>query len=1392
MSCIILKNNKESILHQKLINIFGEETAKMKYLDFQSGTFLASFGDYLQYENIEDSALIEPNMRERLDENNEPKIFEDETGFYYKDIEGNKSYFKTLDSGLYELFQSEEKIERLTEILSLDFIKRGAFNLDFDSLELSDLSSELSLNDSIFQKLGELSLELNSEVENIEYLMNGYSIDTILTDESLQSELKKKVIEYFKNRQLNYTEDFSEENEEEDTPDLERDHNFSKSSFEINTKDKISSNIRMRLSLMVDTSKRDELFGQPVGFSFHEVYNKMSHLLSNNVAVIKNGEVEDLFETYKNIIRENAGNEKIPYLTDVYNMFDKISNIKAKTEDQKTLLHQLKAEIVRAFNLHSNIFNTSESSFEKISKEEEFNYEQEQWVTIKEASTNVKYEVFDVSKVGNNKKDILNSWNATLENYFFSKNEKDKNILSSEKKQELNEILKGIKKIKESKFTSAQKVQQAVKLLNKVGINVSEISLNYALNDQSFRSYSERTENYHNQKREQFFNDVSKVFENLIVNKDRGSYVNAYMMLQLAEAELFMREDGSESAIHTANKTKWLFSNPSYLSVQITSWKKDRDTLLDFYQNSGKWTQGSNHLKWLLALDIKDLEERVKISKERLDNLKLSHFNVYQSDNKYKDNKTISKQEYIADTINKVLYSIKNKNTGSVFRTTTAPGKSTQFEISHNNFITSNITSENDNILIPNSTVKIFWDYFLDEINRMQEAYDLIQSGDKSKLRVYYHADKNGNTHKGGKLIGNAFKSQILPKLDTSSFLNEYGFIDINKIQTDTIKRQIVNEIKNSVKEKVQKTFDSLFDNNIIEKINENNYNTRQLDSVIFNSYKGDNKNANKSIIYNIAGDLFLNSFINHMEYSKMFAGDVSYYKNDVDYIKRIGATYTDGIYPYLTKDNHEFNIGVVTSVEYVEPYYNQLKELFKGDEKLITDWAEEINAADAQAWITPQRWRDLMVSTSKWSPKHDIIYKKLIGEIKEPLQPNELKKVAQPLKGVYFNIVNGVPTYLKYSQAVLIPDLLHNTELKELSNYMEHHKVDELLTFDAIKAGSPIPTTIHTSEGKLALRNEDNTFKELNTLTLPSSGWKLQQDLPTKTFKETEIGSQIQKNILLLINDMYDNPDKTFLHNDQEYSAEEIIKMTDSAFGQLSKQGLQKIYKEFNISPDGTIKNKDKFYNAIVEEYIKKGGNDATIKALKAGLSTYAMPGVKRKLDNIFMSIMNDRTLKIKTNGGAFIQMSNFGMSKNEAIDKGVKFSPIVEAGGTVKPYTYVRNAKGEIIKDKLGRPKIQPNQILIPGSFIAKYIPNYKEIDSEVLFGKLNPETGQLEGGMIDNRILENIIGYRIPNQGPSSNDALMIAGILPEGMGDTIVAFTGITLKTGSDKISLFDPV
>ena len=70
---------------------------------------------------------------------------------------------------------------------------------------------------------------------------------------------------------------------------------------------------------------------------------------------------------------------------------------------------------------------------------------------------------------------------------------------------------------------------------------------------------------------------------------------------------------------------------------------------------------------------------------------------------------------------------------------------------------------------------------------------------------------------------------------------------------------------------------------------------------------------------------------------------------------------------------------------------------------------------------------------------------------------------------------------------------------------------------------------------------------------------------------------------------------------------------------------------------------------------------------------------------------------------------------------------------------------------------------------------------MDIEELFGT---EENNYEDGFIDKQILENIIGYRIPNQWLPSNDAFKVMGILPETQGDTIVAYAGITKKTGSD--------
>jgi len=110
----------------------------------------------------------------------------------------------------------------------------------------------------------------------------------------------------------------------------------------------------------------------------------------------------------------------------------------------------------------------------------------------------------------------------------------------------------------------------------------------------------------------------------------------------------------------------------------------------------------------------------------------------------------------------------------------------------------------------------------------------------------------------------------------------------------------------------------------------------------------------------------------------------------------------------------------------------------------------------------------------------------------------------------------------------------------------------------------------------------------------------------------------------------------------------------------------------------------------------------------LESETSIYGVAQAKPKLENIFSSILTKRILKIKTNGGSFIQMSNFGLSYDEGVTQGVIYAP---------------DARNKTNEPKLrldpntGRKVVQGGGILISGSFIAKYIPNYASIDPAVL---------------------------------------------------------------------------
>ena len=888
-----------------------------------------------------------------------------------------------------------------------------------------------------------------------------------------------------------------------------------------------------------------------------------------------------------------------------------------------------------------------------------------------------------------------------------------------------------------------------------------------------------------------------------ITDVEKGVLRHENIFKQLAESEAIYVNEGSESSIFAAGKTKWTFSKPSYIKNKLEKFKK-YPQLLQNLLNSSKFNTNSRMLGYLTGIDLKNYDEtdikqveaKNKILQERMKNFNVGIFNNLQEANDLRnavDNKEMSTNDEINMFTNSILGFIKNIN--PIVRTVTPADKSNQMflELPKEIFVKSNYDSDTQEI--SDSAIQVLYDYFIDEYKRMGEVKAQLLSKDNPNLYTHYHLGRK-----------NGLRSQLFPSLSVKFddkgnvtdiptiydfegnpiilYDNVTGFPVLNGF-SDRVVEAIKEHIKGIIITNINKTTAELLKIGSIEGIGRTTTTNNSIDSVIFDKYREVNEHRLHNIKYQIAADSYINGLISQVECSKVFAGDYAFYKDMIDYKKRIPATYTDG--QYLNTDEEFFNISVIESVEGQTPFKNEFNELVKegvATQEVANYYTKKkINLADAQAWITPARWKFIQTGLGKWSDAYDVVYSKMIGENKEPFTNKELKILMQPLKGVYFETYSNVPTFLKYSQAVLVPSLIKGTGLQKMYDKMVENpdyneQIHEVITLDGVKTGALNPTQIHKDEDATEIK-DDFTF---NKQVLLNSGWKLQQDLPTKGVHDTDVGSQIQKNVF---GGLANNLDKIFTYKGEEFTGEQLIEKLNDIVGQLSNKGLEKFYKELGINSDGKIENKEMFFDLLANTLITQDGNKNIIQALKSNINPVGVPQAYEKIMNMFSSIALDRIVKIKTNGGSFIQMSDFGINKTEANQKGVIWTPWSK--DKVNSYEILKDEDGNIRRNSEGKPIIKPAGILISGSFIAKYIPDYKKYASnpEKLFGVLNNETGEYEGGMIDYKILNNIIGYRIPNQGLSSNDAFQIVGILPEEMGDTIVAYTGITTKTGSDK-------
>jgi hypothetical protein len=1374
MSCKIpagLTNGVESNIKKVLLEVYNgdENKAEESYSYFRTPKFLEIFGNYSDaLQNQE----IPGDMVSRLDEETfEPKLFYHErlNKYYFIDKDNEKVFYPYEAQGLKAFLYTNE-IKEFAKSLAYNYYKQHLnFNLETLTFEpLTNVSLTEFIEDFTEEVGNNLSYGEDSSVDQI-YLGSSL-LDTV--DHKLTNEWVREVKQVFSSFKLDIKEEEVEDEEHiRDREDQTADELVRKESFLKDSKDNVNNNIKLYLSLL--EREKTNMFGLKKFVEFGDIYTSLNKTLANLVSTNVSTQPESLFEEYKEKIGLLA--ETKPYFKGLYDIMN-----------QPDVTELFRNQIVSAFRLNFNNFLGSE--------------------VTKGDNDLIGYAVKNLSNASSRRSTLLKQWQSS----FLQKHKDEEgNIFNPKGKIQINydnfsairNNINAIEDLFEGSKEDPSIMDRIIEDLATVGITLnSEGKL-------SIRDLDRQEDVYRGillflddlTPGESSFEDkldqIEALYSAMLRGLDRiGTTGNIFtdqgIFTKLADAEAFFQEEGSDASIYTVGKTKWAYSYPSYLSERINSWKKHPELMFRHYQDTS-FNQGSDFMQYFLAIDKVSnpetiLEEEWRenyydLAKDRISKIELAMFNSVQERGRAgeaKDTKEIKGYDSTIDYLNKLLgFRIGAK---MYHKSALAADKSTEYQIHYDNalFKESGVTGKDEHTGlydINDSILDILFKYFESEYKRMAEVYDEIEADDKPKLIKNYHT--------GGR---NGLKSQLFPSfsvqidkdtkkvtLPNHSVLAKLYDRKTGKAHLaslDKYKEDIKQEIKHLLSNNIEQVFNEFVENEIFKTNEHGELTNVGLDSKVFDFYKK-NTATSHNAVQAIVADMLVNSIVSQVEYSKMFTGDTAYYKNMIDYKKRVPASYTDGLYLNLeSADDVYFNTAIVSSVEHPAFNMDKLKELL-GEDSPILKYYENINAADAQAWITPKRWEFIRKKLGKWRIGLDDVIMTKMESPNAKFSPEELKRLAQPLKGVYFDIVDGAPRYLKYSQAVLVPRLVKGTDLARLKEAMDKYEIDELITEDGFKVGAQGITTIHNADGTLA----DNIV--LNKVPLTNAAWKLQQDLSPKGFKSTELGSQIMK---IIFQGLSRNLDKEFYVGDKVMTGRELVSYIHDIISEKSDRGLATVFRRLGIDPETyKIQNEDRMYAAMIEDLSKRRDTpDNLLNALLAGTAPIGIAGQEQIFQNVFSSAINKAAVKIRTNGGSFIQMADFGISKEKATeaDSGIRFTPwFNEPDG--------RLHTPEVTTNKDGVKVVKPGGVFISGSFIAKYVPNYKELSDVELFGKLDKD-GKYKGGLIDDRILKTIIGYRIPNQGLPSNDSFTVMGILPEDVADTIVAYTGITTKTGSD--------
>lgn len=841
----------------------------------------------------------------------------------------------------------------------------------------------------------------------------------------------------------------------------------------------------------------------------------------------------------------------------------------------------------------------------------------------------------------------------------------------------------------------------------------------------------------------------------------------------------------------------WLYQNNNFVSSTINRIKAGD---LDYIKRIAATPFGSNSI-WAKQI-LEDPSVASKLSVKMYGN-----YVIEGEGDKGDKASNLKPTDQFNDVLNKYLQSTLNQERHGLYVGLAEADKGQQQYIGGPKAIASNVYLEGKNIKIAGKVadapiIKALAGYLADEMNRAAAAHEAVNgvgeaAWDTNQLLSGYHYTwaKDKKTGKKTRVAGNSQLSYLFPSLNERddngvSKMEKMGLAvgDIPmKVTKDAIlgNPKLVAFIKDSFIAMVRADLKRAMDNNVIMVEGGKVKNRTITTEVINNPQKAGLIGDESSVIVGAIAHFTANSIVSNVEMTKLFTGDPALYarKGDGfgDFRKRVPAITASGIDARIFRDKDGNwvvpptyasavidNIEDIPSITLLDKTHLALVETATGIplEQLETLFKpyREVNVTDAQAWITFPAYRTRMKAFGKWSPKHEAAYNRIsAGEV----LPSDLKLMAMPLKTVHAGHEQahrgGLFTmqYNKQSEAPLIPGIHDQTPLKGLMFAMERDAIDHVIVQDGKKAGQSGSVKVHDANGAII------AVPDLNPLELDMKNLKLQQDLSSKGTKPTKVGTQATKNVMAVV-----KPERMYM---DDKTGVQLLEDYNQTISKLSNIGLEEYLKEIGYRMNETTGkrelNEEKFRAALAREFEGEVSENITDQ-LAAGIPLDGIT-INRRIQYKVNAMIKKKVVELKQLGGAFVQMSDFGLmgaeyQMTDQIKNGIRW--LKSDNADLQPMRLEKRPDGQIVT--------KAAQVLISHSMLEKVLNGHLE-EGKTIYDLTHAELNE----MIDKESLKGLM-YRIPNQGPPSNDAFEVAGILPPHAGDTIVAFKEITTKTGSD--------